>query len=601
MEVPATCRVRPNVSGGITDDASTMEPVTGRHRHIGWARAVLLVAASLVVVLALVVGWVGYRQLNRPACTGKVTVAVAAAPEIAPAVQATANRWSAARTAGTCVSVTVTTADPGDMAAAVAGQHGATLNGLGQASGKTPVPDVWIADSSTWLQRVRAGGPGLVPAQVTSIAQSPIVLAVPQPAAASLGWPAAKLTWTVLLQKMTGGAGLKAGIVEPGRDAAGLNSLLTLHGVAAAQGPGAQEAIVAALRALAANRSTLRAELLARFPRTADPAALTSALTAAPLPEQAVIAYNAAQPAVPLAAVFIDPAPAALDYPYAVMPGTRAEVSGAAAQLLVALSGPAYRDHLAKRGLRAADGTTGNGFKAGPGAPTGPIPPAPPANLALIDQTLSTWAALIQPGQILAVIDVSGSMLTPVPTAGGATREQVTLKAATAGLKLLDDSWAVGLWIFSTNVDGAKPYKELVPLGPLASQREQLISALATVVANPHGDTGLYDTVLAAYQTVQASWDSGKVNSVVLFTDGINDNPAGITLDQLLDRLRKIAEPRKRVQVIVLGIGTDVAKPQMKKITEVTGGDVFIATDPANIGKIFLQALALRPGTTGGN
>jgi hypothetical protein len=577
------------------------EPVSGRHhRKSRWSQGVLLVAAGAVVVLAVGVGWIGYRQLSHQACSGKVTVTVAAAAEIAPAVQAGANQWSAGQS-GTCTSVAVTATESGDMAAAVAGQRGVTLNGLGQAGGKTPVPDVWIPDSSTWLSRVRTAGADLVPAQATSIAQSPVVLAVPQPVAASLGTPGTKPTWAALLQKMTTGTGIKAGIVEPGRDAAGLNSLLTLRTVAAALGPGAQEAIVAALRALAANRSTLRADLLARFPRAADPAALTTALTAAPLPEQAVIAYNAAQPAVPLAAVFVDPAPAALDYPYAVMPGARAEARSAAIRLLAALSGPGYRDQLAKQGLRAADGTTGAGFKAGPGAPVGPLPAAPPTNQALVDQTLATWAALIQPGQILAVLDVSGSMLTPVPTAGGATREQVATKAAAGGLKLLDDSWAIGLWIFSTNVDGTKPYKELVPLGPLASQREQMLAALGTVAANPRGNTGLYDTVLAAYQNVQEHWDGGKVNSVVLFTDGINDNPGGMTLDQLLAQLRKIADPHKRVQVIVLGMGTDVAKPVMKKITDVTGGDVFIATDPANIGKIFLQALALRPGTTGGN
>lgn len=561
----------------------------------------LLVASAVVVVLALAVGWIGYRQLTRPSCTGKIAVNVAAAPEIAPAVQATANQWSAARTTGTCVAVTVSAADPGDVAAAIASRHGVTLSGLGQGDARAPTPDVWVPDSSTWLQRVRAGGTDLVPAQATSIAQSPIVLAVPQPIAASLGWPTAKLTWAALLQKMTGNAGIKAGIVEPGRDAAGLNSLLTLHTVAAALGPSAQEAIVAALRALAVNRSTLRADLLARFPRVADPAALASSLAAAPLPEQAVIAYNAGQPAVPLAAVFIDPAPAALDYPYAIMPGAGAEATAAATQLRAALAGPTYRDQLALRGLRALDGTTGNGFRTGPGAPNGPIAAAPAAPPALIDQTLATWASLVQAGRILAIIDVSGSMLTPVPTAGGATREQVTLQAAVGGLKLFDDSWACGLWIFSTYMDGAKPYKELVPIGPVASQREQLIAALGTVAANPHGDTGLYDTVLAAYQAVQADWDGGKVNSVVLMTDGINDYPAGITLDQLLAQLKKIIDPKRRVQVIILGIGTDIAKPQMQMITQLTGGGVFIATDPANIGKIFLQALALRPGTTGGN
>ena len=121
------------------------------------------------------------------------------------------------------------------------------------------------------------------------------------------------------------------------------------------------------------------------------------------------------------------------------------------------------------------------------------------------------------------------------------------------------------------------------------------------MAANPRGDTALYQTLLAAYQTVQDGWDSSKVNSVVLMTDGMNDNPGGMTLDQLTGSLKKIADPHKPVQIIILGIGTEVPKAEMQTITQITGGGVFIATDPASIGQIFLQAIALRPGTSGGN
>jgi hypothetical protein len=53
------------------------------------------------------------------------------------------------------------------------------------------------------------------------------------------------------------------------------------------------------------------------------------------------------------------------------------------------------------------------------------------------------------------------------------------------------------------------------------------------------------------------------------------------------------------VEVIALGIGTDVSRPELTRITQATGGAVFIATDPAKIGEIFLQAIALRPGLGG--
>src|SRR5262249_442525 len=149
------------------------------------------------------------------------------------------------------------------------------------------------------------------------------------------------------------------------------------------------------------------------------------------------------------------------------------------------------------------DGVSGPGFPSTPGAPATAPPPATMPTVTAIDTLLSTWTAVTLPARILAVIDVSGSMAAPVPTAGGASREQATIEAARRGLGLFDDSWAVGLWIFSTLLDGSKDYKELVPIGPVASQRTKLLNALGGVVPKPSGNTGLYDTILAAYKTVQ--------------------------------------------------------------------------------------------------
>jgi hypothetical protein len=216
----------------------------------------------------------------------------------------------------------------------------------------------------------------------------------------------------------------------------------------------------------------------------------------------------------------------------------------------------------------------------------------------LVEQVLSTWSAVTQPGRLLAVIDVSGSMLTPVPTAGGLTREQVTVKAAAQGLSLFDDNWAVGLWIFSTNMDGTKPYRELAPIGTLAGQRTRLQGVLSQVVPKRKGDTGLYDTVLAAYKNVQATWDPARTNGLVVMTDGQNDNPGGLTLDQLTSQLQKVVDPKKPVQLILIGIGNEVSQAELNKIIQAAGGGgVFVAPDPTKIGQIFLQAIALRPRT----
>jgi hypothetical protein len=198
---------------------------------------------------------------------------------------------------------------------------------------------------------------------------------------------------------------------------------------------------------------------------------------------------------------------------------------------------------------------------------------------------------------MLAVMDVSGSMNTPVPTAGGATRQQVAVAASRAGLGLFDDSWSVGLWVFSTKMDGNRDYRQLVPIGPLTKQRDAIDSALAGIAPNPTGNTGLYDTVFDAYKTVLSGWDPDRVNDLVIITDGRNEDPGGLTLDQLVGKLKAINNPDQPIQVIILGIGTEVSEPELKRITATTGGEVFLAPDPSKIGDIFLRALALRSGT----
>lgn len=574
----------------------SMSGAAGR-RTSGGLRVVAAAAAVLAVIAA---SWGGYRLFAAPSCSGTFRLTVAAAREIAPVVQTTAGQWvdTKPKFNGKCVAVDVVAADSGDVAAAIAGEHNSVLGGIGQASGKVKVPDVWIPDSSLWLQRLRAtGGQAWVPADAPSVGRSPVVVAMPQPVAATLGWPDKKLTWTDLLAKVTSDAKLRTGIVDPARDASGTSGLLALAAAAnAAGGPNAQATTVATLRALATGRATLRDELVARFPRATDAASLTSSLSAAPLSEQAVIAYNSGQPPVPLAPVFIDPAPMPLDYPFAVMPGISGDQSSAARALMVTLAGDAYRDRLAKVGIRAADGSAGSGFPATKGTPLGPSPAAKPVDPALLDKVLSTWSAVTLPGRMLAVVDISGSMAEPVPTAGNATREQVTVEAARKGLGLCDDSWALGLWEFSTQVDGATDYKEIVPIGLLANNRQDILNGLGTIQPKINGGTALYDTVLAAYKNVQANWDPSRVNSVVLFTDGKNEDPQGLSLDQLVAELKKIMDPNRPIQVIALGIGNEVSEQELKTITNTTGGGTFITPDPSKIGEIFLKAIALRSG-----
>ncbi|WP_305789171.1 VWA domain-containing protein [Symbioplanes lichenis] len=588
-----------------------MERVSGRHRRNFSLRGAGVVASALAVVVVVAGGWLGYQQLSDQGCSGRLDLTVATAQEIAPAVQAAAKEWvaSGAEVNGTCVGVNVTGVNSGNMASTIALKHNVTLSGLGAANKSGTLPDIWIPDSTTWLMRLKSEAPGFVPTDGKSMAKSPVVVAVPEPIAEGLGWPDKKLGWKDLLAKMTTAGALNTGIADPARDATGLAGLLALGSAAGASQQG-QEQTVGALRALAAGSSSLRDDLLAKFPTSTDAADLASGVSAAPLSEADVIAFDAQKPVVPLSALYLDPQPPALDYPYAVMPEVDLTKAAAATKLRQALEQPAFKNKLAAEGLRGSDGTTGAGFATPVGGPATLKAAAPAVNggtaaagldASAINKALGSWAAITEPGRVLAVFDVSGSMADKVPTANNLSRAAVTRAAAARGLGLFDTKWAVGVWVFSTEMNGKLPYKQLVDISPLSSAESELRGSIDEIRPKEGGGTGLYNTALAAYKKVQDTWQPSRVNSVILFTDGQDSAPeGGISRETLVAQLKKIQDPRRPVRLVIIGIGNEVDAKELQDIAGATSaGGVFIAPDPAKISDIFVQAIASRSGAAG--
>ena len=567
----------------------------------------------MLVTLAVVAVVAGARiavgQLGGGECGGQVRLSVAAAPEIAAAVQQTAADWVAgqANVEGACVVVDVRAADPADVAAVVSAEQKVSLTGAGAPRAGVTPPDVWIPDARTWLQRLRAAAPQFAFTEEGSLAMSPVVMAMPEPVAKRLGWPKRKLSYADLVAQITTSTNFRAGTVDPTRDAAALAGLLVLSGTATTldqRRPGTSNGL---LRALATDTSVLRDDLMAQLPQGADAGSLAAGLGLAAMSESDVVTYNAGKPPVGLAALYLEPAAAPLDYPFAVMPDLDQSQAEAAHRLYERLNqGSDFRGRLAEAGIRLPDGSAPGGLAAPTGAPPriGPSPAAGSGEAAAsttdgatIDRALAGWSAVVAPARILAIVDASDSMRTPVPTARNATRMQVTLAAARSGLGLFSDDWQVGLWQFAAGA-GTANYRELVPIGPLTDRRDDVARALGGI-SPAGGDAGLYSTILDGYREVQQGWQAGRVNSVLVLTDGADagDKAGDIKLDQLLTELDAAKSVDRPVQVIVVGVGDAVDRAPLERITGVTGGGVFIAEDPAQIGAVFLEALSLRTTT----
>lgn len=568
---------------------------------------------ALVVVIAGT--YVGYQQLSDSACTGSVTLTVAASPEIAPAVESVADKWrqSGAAVDGTCVAVAVSEETSSTIAGAVARDHSVALVGLDNAPDAVQVPDVWLPDSTTWLQRLQTEAAGFLPSTITSVAQSPLVLAAPEPLAEQkLGWPTKKINWNALMANFQSKEPLTVGIMNPTVDASGLGSLLAISKSVGNNSEAAAQAKTQALTLLAENKFLLRDELMAKFPKSAADIGNPDSVSLAPVSEEDVVSYNAKRPAVKLSAMYLEPAPAPLDYPFTIMPQVVDQQKGAAAKgLLEQLLASDAKDVLAGAGLRAPDGTYGASFAAPMGAPA--ASPAVAATStksvsggtaasaesgAALSAVVGSWIAITTPGRALTVFDTSGSMLKPVPTARNATRAQVTQAAARTGLGLFSEKWSVGVWRFSTEEDGALPYKSLVEISSLSNSRPELEASIGRLTPNPTGGTGLYNTLLAAHKHVLKEWSSSKINSVILFTDGENSFEEGLNQGQFLTQFKKQLDPTKPVRIILIGIGNEVSKAELKAIQSVDKKNVgvFIAEDPTKITSIFAQAIGSRTG-----
>ncbi len=234
-----------------------------------------------------------------------------------------------------------------------------------------------------------------------------------------------------------------------------------------------------------------------------------------------------------------------------------------------------------------------------PGAP----PEGAATDPALAGALLQTWARVSPPSRMLVLIDVSGSM-DAVVGPDGQTRFHLTMAAAAQALPALPPRSQVGLWWFSTDrgPDGEDWVQEL-PLASMDEQRggvshRERLMQLATQLDDDHttGDTGLHDSLYAAYRHLQADHDPAYRNSVVVLTDGINDDPdGGLTQDELVARLREADDQERPVDVVVIGMGPQMRAQPMQQITDAVGGTFRQVDEATQILEVLTSIIANRP------
>ncbi|TDD23623.1 VWA domain-containing protein [Actinomadura sp. KC06] len=566
-------------------------------------------AGAVGLALLLGVGVYAFAE-SGSGCSGDdaMNLTVAVAPDIAPVVEKAAGRFndSKQKADGKCVVATVKKAEPSSVSTLLSGQ--------GVANSSNERPDVWIPDSSLWVSLAQTsggdgggqGGAAATTKTKTSVASSPIVVGLPQSLAAQLKQQGitASPSWDNLLKAAGGVAGgavtknqmIPAGSVrlvvpDPMKNAAGMGSLMITNTLLA-NDPNRDSIFTGIVRTV---RESTVPNVAAEFThfrkgRTGkQPISLSS--------EQALWTYNKTGPEEPAVALYPLEGTLSMDYPFTVTSADAGKQEGARL-LEKAMSTEATRSDVHAQGFRTPDGKAPNGFdqKAG-------VSPARPRQLpapksAEVAKIMQAWSKLTLGLRMLVLIDVSGSMAEKVGP--NVNRLQALAQVSQGGLSMMSDDTELGQWLFSTKMNGDKPYKEMISIGPLSdrigstTRRGLFLSTLQQMRPKPDGDTGLYRTMLAAYNGMNKSYKPEFGNSILLLTDGKNDDPGGPSLQTTLNQLKGMQDPNKPIQVNMIGFGPGVDRNELEQIAQVTNGSVQIAMTPAEIQKIFLKMLSRR-------
>jgi ABC-type molybdate transport system substrate-binding protein len=560
-------------TGKIHPWQATEAPLMERHlvaalRNRRFTSPVVVLSVLLVVAL---VAWLGFSyfrgRLAAGGCGVPEQIQITAAPDIAPVLTQLA-RTLPVQEGPDCFQVNVTSKDSAGTADVLV------------ANGEAGV-DVWVPESSTWLQRAREAGAWNVPESGHSVASSPIVLALTEDAAGKFGWPGKAPTWPEVLD--AGQGSVSIGFPDPDHDPVGVAALLGVRALTKnAADPDA--ALTAAMWKLSTNVVPWSANL---FPQHAG----NPPFAAFPASERAVLAHNLGDGGNKLVAAYPGVPIQSFNYPYVILPGASDASRSGAERFLQALFAPTAFKVFADAGFRSPTGQIlGELPTDGRTNPT-PAPIEPSTSLAT-SAILQTWSAVKLGTRVQVLLDVSGSMSAVVPGTGQ-TRMQLTVQAAMQGIGLFKPATDLGLWLFSTKLAGDKDYRELLPMRPISDLLATGdLAQLQGVQPKPGGATGLYDSILAAYQNARDNWEPGKINLIVVLTDGRNEDRESISKEQLLAELGKLQDSSKPLPVIGIGIGPDIDASELQTVTAATGGQAFTTPDPTKVTEVFYQALS---------
>jgi Ca-activated chloride channel homolog len=589
----------------------------------------MAIAAVLVLGLALVVRGVRaggpdtpLTRAQRPDCT---PLNVSASSEKAALLSGIADTYNRAdrQVGGRCVDVRVATLASGTAASALAADWDESNSG--------PRPDVWTPASSLWCgileQRLnRAGRPAILPDERPSLAQTPLVIAMPRPMAEVLGWPDKDIGWSDLAALARDPAGwggrghpewgsFKLGKTNPNISTSGMAATAAAFYAATGRSTDltaddlADPAVRDFVTSIEGSTVHYGDTTLTFLQNLYDAAARGQGLTyvsAVAVEEKSVWDYNQGNPSgdpatlgkrpppqVPLVAIYPNDGTLVSDNPYLVLTADWVDDAkrAAAADFLSFVHDEDQQKRFQGAAFRNFEGAPGDAISPENGMlPDRRLMVLRAPRPSVLNQIVGDWAVLRKKANLIFVLDVSGSMSNFVEGDSGPTRLDLAKRAVQQSLGLLNDDDVVSLWDFSSDLDGSQePYRIVAPPVALKDKRDDYTKLIDGLQAR--GGTALYATTRKAVDEIRGQFDPKRINAVVVLTDGVNEYRKDDDLDGLKRDL-DTEDERSRVRVFPIAYAADSDFTLLDGIAKVTTARAYKATDPKSIDKVLRDVVS---------
>jgi Ca-activated chloride channel family protein len=562
----------------------------------------------------------GSTATGRDGCVG---LTMAASSEKAALLTELAGRYnSGGRTfGGKCAKVKVFSKASGGAADALAA-------GWNEARDGGPTPQVWSPASSSWVsllrQRVSSTDKGTLigDAKPASIAQTPLVLAMPKPMAEALGWPGKQLGWSDVLgltrdPKGWGAVGhpewgsFHLGKTNPHLSTSGLNATVGSYFAATGRSGDLTEAdlsdgkvldFVKGVESGVVHYGDTTLTFLSNLAAADARGQGMNYISAVAVEEKSIYDYNqgnptgdpklagkGTKPRVPLVAVYPKEGTLLSDNPYVVLATASDEQKAAAADFLAFLQAPEQQKRFTDAAFRSFEGKPGSAVTEANGMlPKQEITVLDPPPSAVLAKTLSTWDGQRKRSQVLLVLDVSGSMADDA--AGGRSKLDLAKQAALRAMDLFAPDDQVGLWTFSTEKQaGGTPYTEQVPIGPAGDTAGKIKAAVDGLHAE--GGTALYATTRAAQQKLLSTVSPDRINAVVVLTDGKNEYARDNDKNSLIRDL-DANNLENSVRVFTIAYGDKADLGTLTQISSASRAAAYDARNPVSIDNVLTNVIS---------